>query len=371
MKPFAVAAWMLFIFCGFAFLWNYQSRPGSKGPAPAAWPKGAAIAPSPGHFNLVLALHPHCPCSNATAEELNKILSQTRTAMQVHVLLFSPAGADAQWSKSTLSDAVAKFPNTTVTIDLNGEQAEKFGALTSGDAELFSPDGRRSSMAEPLPPRTRGRQRGIREHCLEHQRTAWTGAGNTGLRLPNSQSQQQGRCSMNARVEELFQEHQHSIYVRTDRLFAWLMGLQWLGAIAAALWISPRAWNGAESETHAHVYVAIVFGGAIVSLPIALAVFSPGKPLTRHVVAVAQMLMSALIHLTGGRIETHFHVFGSLAFLAFYRDLPVLFSASLIVGVDHYFRGVYFPQSVYAWRWREIGAGWNMSGGCFLKMCFW
>ena len=27
-----------------------------------------------------------------------------------------------------------------------------------------------------------------------------------------------------------------------------------------------------------------------------------------------------LIHLSGGRIETHFHIFGSLAFLAFYRD---------------------------------------------------
>jgi len=35
--------------------------------------------------------------------------------------------------------------------------------------------------------------------------------------------------------------------------------------------------------------------------------------------------MSALlIHLSGGRIETHFHVFGSLAFLAFYLDWPVL-----------------------------------------------
>ena len=34
-------------------------------------------------------------------------------------------------------------------------------------------------------------------------------------------------------------------------------------------------------------------------------------------IAAAQMLIGALlIHLTGGRIETHFHVFGSLAFLA-------------------------------------------------------
>ena len=49
----------------------------------------------------------------------------------------------------------------------------------------------------------------------------------------------------------------------------------------------------------------------------------------RHVIAIGQMLMSALlIHLTGGRIETHFHVFGSLAILAFYRDWRVLISAS-------------------------------------------
>ena len=44
--------------------------------------------------------------------------------------------------------------------------------------------------------------------------------------------------------------------------------------------------------------------------------------MTRHVIAISQMLTSALlIHLSGGRIETHFHVFGSLAFLAFYLDM--------------------------------------------------
>ena len=54
-----------------------------------------------------------------------------------------------------------------------------------------------------------------------------------------------------------------------------------------------------------------------------------------------------LIHLTGGRIETHFHVFGSLAFLAFYRDWRVLIPATVVVAADHLLRGLYFPQSVY------------------------
>jgi signal transduction histidine kinase len=75
------------------------------------------------------------------------------------------------------------------------------------------------------------------------------------------------------------------------------------------------------------------------------------------------MLMSALlIHLTGGRIETHFHVFGSLAFLAFYRDWRVLIPATIVVALDHLLRGIYWPQSVYGvllasqWRWLEHSA---------------
>ena len=60
------------------------------------------------------------------------------------------------------------------------------------------------------------------------------------------------------------------------------------------------------------------------------------------------MLMSALlIHLSGGRIETHFHIFGSLAFLACYRDWRVLVAASAVVALDHFVRGVYFPLSVF------------------------
>src|SRR5262249_13647852 len=113
-------------------------------------------------------------------------------------------------------------------------------------------------------------------------------------------------------------------------------------------------------------------GGIIIALPVSLAAFRPGNTLTRHTIAVAQMLMGALlIHLTGGRIETHFHVFGSLAFLAFYRDGWVLISATLVVATDHFLRGLLWPQSVYGviaggeWRWLEH-AGWVLFEDLFL-----
>lgn len=178
--------------------------------------------------------------------------------------------------------------------------------------------------------------------------------------------------SKSKRTASLFQDSQHQIYQRADRVFAWLMVFQWLAGIAAALWISPRTWIGATIQTHVHVWAAIFMGGAISGFPVFLACKWPGHAFTRHTIAVAQMLTSALlIHLTGGRIETHFHVFGSLAFLAFYRDWRVLISATAVVAVDHFLRGVFLPQSVFgvltptSWRWLEH-AGWVIFEDVFL-----
>jgi hypothetical protein len=162
------------------------------------------------------------------------------------------------------------------------------------------------------------------------------------------------------RARARFRAHRDEIMRATDRLFAFLMVGQWMFAIAVALTFSPYAWEGKVKTVHAHVWTAIVLGGLLSSLPIALAVLRPGWVVTRHVIAAAQVLWSALlIHLSGGRIETHFHVFGSLGFLAAYRDWPVLVTATLVVVADHLVRGFLWPESVYGitnpewWRFLE------------------
>ena len=105
---------------------------------------------------------------------------------------------------------------------------------------------------------------------------------------------------------------------------------------------------GQTQQIHVHVWAAIFLGGAITLFPVWMTRVFPGSVATRNVVAVAQMLMSGLlITLTGGRIETHFHVFGSLVFLSFYRDWRVLIPATIVVALDHLIRGVYWPYSVY------------------------
>ena len=174
------------------------------------------------------------------------------------------------------------------------------------------------------------------------------------------------------KARSLFAEHQSAIYRRTDRLFAGLMVFQWLFGLLLALVVSPRSWAGQFSQTHVHVWAALGLGGLITAFPVALAIGFPGRALTRHVIAIGQMLMGGLlIHLTGGRIETHFHIFGSLAFLAFYRDWRVLVSATVVVAADHFLRSVFWSQSIFGvlvaspWRWVEH-AGWVVFEDIFL-----
>jgi signal transduction histidine kinase/DNA-binding response OmpR family regulator len=178
--------------------------------------------------------------------------------------------------------------------------------------------------------------------------------------------------SLDARTRVLHDEHYQRIAVRTDHLFAMLLGGQWLFAIVLALAVSPRAWNGLSSSTHPHVFYALGLG-ALVTVPCALLAWRrPGAASTRYAIAVAQMVFGALlIHLTGGRLETHFHVFGSLAFLAFYRDHRVLLVATGVVVLDHVLRGAFWPESAYGvvamqpLRWFEH-AGWVIFEDVFL-----
>jgi len=179
------------------------------------------------------------------------------------------------------------------------------------------------------------------------------------------------------RAVELREARVQTRRMKVDRMFAVLLAIQYLAGIIAAMVVSPYAWAGKERVLHMHVWVAIIGGAGIAVLPILLAIFRPGTTLTRHVIAASQMLSSALlIHLTGGRIETHFHVFGSLAFLAFYLDWKVILTATTVIAADHFARGILWPESVYGianpewWRFLEH-AGWVVFEDIFVVWaCF-
>lgn len=178
-----------------------------------------------------------------------------------------------------------------------------------------------------------------------------------------SEASQYQQDQLQSAADEKFAADSHALHVRTDRMFVYLLMAQWAVAGAAAVAFSPFTWEGEQQHVHPHVALALLGGGLLVSLPALLAYLMPGSAYTRQSVTIAQVLFSSLlIHMTGGRIETHFHVFGSLAFIAAYRDWRLFPTATLIVVADHVGRGVWWPESIYGisvapwWLWLEHGA---------------
>jgi methyl-accepting chemotaxis protein len=127
---------------------------------------------------------------------------------------------------------------------------------------------------------------------------------------------------------------------RSDRALALLLAVHW--PVALALATLRGTW-----------LAALVVGGLASLLPLLAAWLRPGAAATRIVVAICFMVYSMLfIAQTGGMIEMHFHVFGSMAFLLIYRDwrLPVI--AGACIAIHHAFfnwlqeRG--YPDLVFA-----------------------
>lgn len=164
-------------------------------------------------------------------------------------------------------------------------------------------------------------------------------------------------------TNQLFKTRYEAECLRVNGFMSWLMVAQWFVGIGFAFFYSPLTWIGQEYEIHVHVWAAILIGGAISGFAILWLRFFPREVHSRHVVAITQVLWSALlIHLSGGRIETHFHVFASLAILSIYRDWKILITATAVVAVDHFVRGVFYPLSAFGivsespFRWIEHAA---------------
>jgi two-component system sensor histidine kinase/response regulator len=176
------------------------------------------------------------------------------------------------------------------------------------------------------------------------------------------------------RTEQVFLERLGRVQKQADLMFARLMAVQWLAGVAFALLYSTWISSNDENALHPRVWLAAFIGFAINAIPVASALLYPGRRVTRHLVAAGQMLMAGLlIHLTGGRPETHFHTFGSVALLAFYRDPYVFVTAVIVTAADHFVRGAYFPQSLFGslapdhWRWLEHTA-WVLFEVCVLSI---
>ncbi|MDH4248334.1 MAG: methyl-accepting chemotaxis protein [Deltaproteobacteria bacterium] len=125
--------------------------------------------------------------------------------------------------------------------------------------------------------------------------------------------------------------------ITTDRALVW--GL-WLHLPVAMV----MAWFfGLSSQAF------VVIASAVVLIPLTLVyVFNRGELISRIVIGLGAMTFSALlIHLSGGMIEFHFHIFVSLAVLSSYRDFRVLVVSAAFIAVHHLSFNYLLPASLF------------------------
>ncbi len=156
-------------------------------------------------------------------------------------------------------------------------------------------------------------------------------------------------------TRRLYAEYRQEIWERTDRMFLWLLAVQWVAGIATAIWLGPHQPGVRVPPL---VWKAFFLGGGIAAFPMLVILRHPGSALTRQEIAIGQALLTALItHLSGGRPELRALPFVSLAFLAMYREMTVLLLASLVTAVDHVLGSYFWPHSIYGvgrvghWAW--------------------
>lgn len=134
----AVSVWALLLVGGLGALGAHAARAGSAGNTPEAWPE--AMQRSPGRWTVVLAAHPRCPCTRSTADELIGALQGATEPYEVIVLAYTPPD-EVGFSDTGVIRRLGGQPHTTMVRDPDGRTAALFGAMTSGHAAVYDPQG--------------------------------------------------------------------------------------------------------------------------------------------------------------------------------------------------------------------------------------
>lgn len=154
--------------------------------------------------------------------------------------------------------------------------------------------------------------------------------------------------SLKSNEKDIFQNMMDITYSSASKIFSVLLPIQYAILVILAFIITPNTWKGDTSSINQTLYTVLGLGLLAVGLPSYLAKVKPTETITRYAIAIGQMICSALlIDIFGGRIEAHFHILISIAFLSIFKDFKLILVATIVVVIDHLLRGFLFPISLF------------------------
>jgi hypothetical protein len=138
----AAAAWLLVIAALVLLLGIHTSAPTRTERGAARWPAASKLPREAGRPTLLMAIHPLCPCTRASLDELNVVQNRFGGAVTSYALVLAPRELDASWGESEARRRAHEIPGLRVIEDVDGEEAARFALEASGHVALYQPDGR-------------------------------------------------------------------------------------------------------------------------------------------------------------------------------------------------------------------------------------
>jgi hypothetical protein len=137
-----VVTWCACSGVGLLAMLRYELTPAATTAVTSQWPSGTQLVRDSARPTLVLFLHPRCPCSRATLRELSLLEADCSNQFATQIVFVRPVDSGESWEKTDLCRLAERIPAAVVNSDVGGAEAARFGATTSGQAMLFSPDSR-------------------------------------------------------------------------------------------------------------------------------------------------------------------------------------------------------------------------------------
>src|SRR6516164_10249235 len=132
-----LVAWAALVGAGFGWLALYETRPGAGAAATRSWPAESGLRRDPDRWTLLLFLHPRCPCSQASLQELEELLPGNAARLRARIICNKPKGVPEGWEKTATWRQAMAMKNVDVICDENDGERACFGVATSGQVLLY------------------------------------------------------------------------------------------------------------------------------------------------------------------------------------------------------------------------------------------
>jgi len=133
-----IALWIALLGFGLCARFRYETTEGAAARAPALFPSGSTLPDVDARARVLMFVHPECPCTLASLREFERLLTKTTTARATLVVAET---LDRPWSETDAAAIAKRIPRLAIFHDVDGVEARRFGARTSGQVVMYDAHG--------------------------------------------------------------------------------------------------------------------------------------------------------------------------------------------------------------------------------------